>query len=250
MHALLLVTATLAALSGCAGAGNAARTQVVSLVSSATATRETADLWNAWADTHLCDGDIVFMRGDCYMLLGTVNFSDVCADLTDSRFSHIGLVAVEDGQAYVYDIRNKGCLRTRFGALITDRQLHQLAIKRHSEASADAMARAALFCRNAYWNREKYDDELKLNNDRMYCTELVEDAYRTAGYTLSEPVAIEDFPNCERHRKTLQFVRAVTSIELDQKVLLPGNDRYGIWSNRSLHLILDLEDTRTPPSSD
>lgn len=205
--------------------------------------------WNDWADTCLQNGDIVFMRGDCYMLLGTVNFSELSTDLTDSRFSHIGMVAIEDGQAYVYDIRNKGCLRTRFGELLAHRQLHQVAVKRHREASAESLALAAAYCRNVYQRREKYDGQLKLDNDRLYCTELVENAYQNAGFRLSEPVAIQDLPNYDRHLRTIQFVRAVTSIEPDQVVLLPGNDQFGVWASPQLDLILDLADTKVLPTA-
>ncbi len=183
------------------------------------------------------------------MLLGTVNFSDLSSDLADSRFSHIGLVAVEDGQTYVYDVRSQGCLRTRFGTLLTDRLLHQAAIKRHRELSADNQRAISDFCRQVYRRKERYDDRLKLDNGRLYCTELVESAYRTAGFTLSEPVAIHDLPNYERHLKSIQLVRAMTRIEPDQPVLVPGNNRIGVWSNSKLDLVLDLPDTKVRPAS-
>lgn len=204
--------------------------------------------WNEWADAHLQNGDIVFMRGDCYMLLGTVNFSELSTDLTDSRFSHIGLVAIEDGQAYVYDIRTSGCLRTRFGELLAHHQLHQVAIKRHREASPESLAQAAAYCRAVFQRHEKYDDQLKLDNARLYCTELVQNAYQQAGFRLSEPIAIQDLPNYDRHLNAIQFVRAVTTIEPDQPVLLPGNERFGIWACEQLDLILDLPDTKVRPT--
>lgn len=183
------------------------------------------------------------------MLLGAVNFSDLSSDLADSRFSHIGLVAIEDGQAYVYDVRSQGCLRTRFGTLLTDRLLHQVAIKRYRELSADNQQAITDFCRQVYRRKERYDDQLKLDNGRLYCTELVESAYRTAGFTLSEPVAIHDLPNYERHLKSIQLVRAMTRIEPDQLVLVPGNDQIGVWSNSMLDLVLDLPDTKVRPVS-
>lgn len=203
--------------------------------------------WNAWGDAHLRNGDIVFMRGDCFMLMGTVNFSEVSTDLTDSRFSHIGLVVIDGGEAYVYDVRNEGSLRTRFGELLAHRQLHQVAIKRHRQATFDEVGQVASFCRSVYAKQDKYDDQLTLDNGRLYCTELVEEAYRSAGYALSEPIPICDLPGFARHTRTIQFVRAVTSIEPDQPVLLPGNERFGVWSNPDLELILDLPDTKVHP---
>lgn len=232
---------------GCATGRPVAVTPIASWMPLRSDTRaDRISLWNHWADAHLQNGDIVFMRGDCFILMGTVNFSELSADLTDSRFSHIGLAAIENGQCYVYDIRNQGCLRTRFGELLADRDLHQVSIKRHRLASAEATSRVVAFCRQVYERREKYDDQLRLDNNRLYCSELVELAYRSAGYELSEPVAIQDLPHFDKHQKAIQFVRAVTSIEPDQLVLLPGNDRLGIWSNPDLELVLDVPDTKTP----
>ena len=236
---------------GCSSTRSVSSTPMFSLLPAQNETRAvTIREWNEWADAHLQNGDIIFMRGDCYMLMGTVNFSELSTDLTASRFSHIGLVAIEDRRAYVYDIRNQGCLRTRFGELLANRQLHQVAVKRHHDASSDDLEATAAFCRAVYGRREKYDDQLKLSNGRLYCTELVEEAYRSAGYRLSEPVAIEELPNYGRHLKTIQFVRAVTSIEPDQLVLLPGNERIGVWANPALGLVLDLQDTRLRPDLD
>ncbi len=249
-HALTAAIVAMGIASGCSTARSVSTMPVVSLLPLGGNVRaETTRQWNDWADAHLRDGDIVFMRGDCYLLMHTVNFSELSTDLTDSRFSHIGLVAIENGQAHVYDLRNEGCLRTRFGNLLAHRQLHQVAVKRHRDASPEALARTAVFCRTVFEKRAKYDDQLKLDNDRLYCTELVEEAYRSAGYRLSEPVAIQDLPNYGRHLKAIQFVRAVTSIEPDQRVLLPGNEQFGVWANPDLELILDLPDTKVRPAS-
>ncbi len=247
-----LVTAILATVisTGCSMTRPVSVTPMAALLPTGNNARaETTHQWNEWADAHLRDGDIVFMRGDCYLLMHTVNFSELSTDLTASRFSHIGLVAIENGQAHVYDLRNEGCLRTRFGNLLAHRQLHQVAVKRYRDASPEALARTAVFCRTVFEKRAKYDDQLKLDNDRLYCTELVEEAYRSAGYRLSEPVAIQDLPNYGRHLKAIQFVRAMTSIEPDQPVLLPGNEQFGVWSNSELELILDLPDTKVRPTS-
>lgn len=205
------------------------------------------DAWNDWADAQLQNGDIVFMRGDCYLLMGTVNFSQLCADITDSRFSHIGLVAIENGQAHVYDLRSKGCLRTRFGELVSDRQLHQMAIKRHRSATAEERQQMAEFCRTVYRRHEPYDHDLKPDDSRLYCTELVEYAYRSVGYSLSESVAIQDLPHYAGHTKTMQFARTVTAIEPDQPVLIPGNEQIGVWANPDLELVLDLPDVKVLP---
>ena len=249
---IFLVTAILATAisTGCSATRTVAMAPMAALLPARNDVRaETARQWNDWADAHLQNGDIVFMRGDCYMLMRTVNFSELSTDLTDSRFSHNGLVAIEDGRAYVYDIRNKGCIRTRFGDMLADRQLHQVAVKRLRDASPESLVLTAAFCRSVFEKHAQFDSQFKLNNDRFYCTELVEEAYRSTGYRLSEPVAIQDLPNYSRHARTIRLARAVTHIEPDQPVLLPGNEQFGIWANPELELILDLPNTKVGPPS-
>jgi hypothetical protein len=244
----ITIAAMLATGSGCAGTRSATGPMTSLLPIRNDARAQHLREWNDWADTHLQNGDIVFMRGDCLMWLGTVNFSELCADLTDSRFSHSGMVAIEDGQAYVYDIRSKGCIRTRFGELLAERDLHQVAIKRHRDASPEARSEVAAYCQGVYRRREKYDDRFKLDNDRLYCSELVENAYQKIGLKLSDPIAIQDLPNYDRHLPAIQFVRAITSIEPDQEILVPGNEQIGIWANPALELVLDLPDTKSRPT--
>lgn len=250
LHPMWITFAILLAVgSGCAASRSTQGTISSLLPLRRDARAEHLHAWNSWADTHLQNGDIVFMRGDCLMWLGTVNFSDLCADLTDSRFSHSGLVAIEDGEAYVYDIRSKGCIRTRFGELLAERDLHQVAIKRHRDASPASRSEVAAYCQGVYRRREKYDDRFQLDNDRLYCSELVENSFQQVGLKLSDPIAIQDLPNYQRHIQTVQFVRAITSIEPDQKILVPGNDQIGIWANPALDLILDCSNTKTLPEN-
>lgn len=208
---------------------------------------ELAAAWNDWGTRNLQNADVIFMRGECYLMMGTLNFSDLSTDLTASRFSHIGLVAVEEGDVVVYDIRTQGCFRTRFGELLADRKLHQVAVKRHRCVDHASRDQIASFCRELYLQHPKYDDDLKLDNQRLYCTELVEEAYRSTGYPLSEPVAIQDLPNYDRHRRGFQLVQAVSNIEPEQKLLIPGNDQIGIWANPDLQLVLDLPSTKVYP---
>ena len=247
---LLVTVALLACGLGCSSTKSAAVVPVGLFQTARTnQTSEQIHDWNAWGDANLRDGDIVFMRGDCYLMMGAFNFSDVSTEIADSRFSHIGLVAIEEGQAFVYDLRSEGCLRTRVGELLAHRQLHQAAIKRHRQVSPEELSRVTDFCRDVFAKQDKYDSDLKLDNARLYCSELVEEAYRTAGYRLSDPIRIQDLPNYGQRPKTMQCVYALTKIEPDQAVLVPGNDQIGIWANPMLDLVLDLPDTKVRPRS-
>ncbi len=206
-----------------------------------------ADAWNEWADAHLQDGDILFVRAEGYILMGTVNFSELSTDLTSSRFSHTGMVAIENKRAVVYDIRNSGMHRAALGELFADKHIHQAAIQRVSHAPHEARRAAVTYCREAYRDRKKFDNDFRLDNQRLYCSELIELAYRSGGISLSEPIRLRDLPHFDRHAKQIQLASAITAVEPDQLVYVPGNEEIGIWSNPDLSLILDVPDTKAMP---
>ena len=131
--------------------------------------------------------------------------------------------------------------------MLADRHLHEVAIKRLRGISPDALAGIADFSRGLHDRHEKFDVDLKLDNGRLYCSEMVELAYRSVGHPLSEPIPIDQLPNYGKHPQAIQFVRAMTRIEPDQPVLLPGNERFGIWCNPDLDLVVDLPDVKVPP---
>lgn len=119
--------------------------------------------------------------------------------MTDSRFSHVGLIAMEEGQAVVYDIRNSGVHRTQVGEMFADRHFHEAAIKRASHVSPEIRSAAVAYCRTALRDGRKFEADFRFDNDRLYCSELVELAYRESGLSLSEPLRLRDLPNYERH---------------------------------------------------
>ena len=55
--------------------------------------------WDRWGRGHLRDGDLVFRLGDTRILWGYFPLSWFIARATGSRFSHVGLVAVEAERA-------------------------------------------------------------------------------------------------------------------------------------------------------
>src|SRR4051794_29708793 len=53
--------------------------------------------WHEWGRAVLRDGDIVFRMGDARTLYSVFPFSRFLAAASGSRFSHTGIVAIEDG---------------------------------------------------------------------------------------------------------------------------------------------------------
>ncbi len=208
-------------------------------------TRSAEELaWDRWADVHLRSGDLVFVRGDSRILFGLVNFSQLCTDVADSRFSHVGLVSREPDGVYVYDVVVGGPRHISFGKFATDNEISLIAVKRLKLEYRNHIPAALDYCHTARDSSCKFDTEFKLDNGDFYCSELVELAFRHAGLPLSEPIRIDHLPRIgELPATTKILIATMTNIRMDQAIFVPGNDQIGIWSCPHLELVLDATKT-------
>ena len=206
------------------------------------------DLWEQWAADNLQSGDLLFILGESRILMGLVNFSKLTTDLADSRFSHVAVVSRENGEFVVYDIMIDGPRRTPFGQFMADRRVWEIAVKRLRPEYRAHIPRAIAYCQQVYESDTPFDENFRLDNGSLYCTEFIELAFRHAGLPLSEPVRIDQLPGFDQvSDTTVRLVRAATSIDPEQKILLPGNERTGVWSCPCLELVLDATDASSPP---
>jgi hypothetical protein len=245
----LLAAIVAAAVSGCSTTGQrlpALPSQL--LASSAFSRRPIADQWQQWAKENVQSGDILFIQGESHILLGLVNFSQVCMQLTDSRFSHVAVAAREGSELVVYDIIRDGARRTPWGDFVGDRRVHTLAVKRLRPEYRDRIPAALAYCRQVYESGVPFDQSFQLGNDRLYCSELIEIAFRKAGLPLSATVRIDQLPGYAKLRApTKQLLETATPLRSSQEVLIPGNDTQGIWASPCLELVLDATKIANPP---
>ena len=203
--------------------------------------------WDDWAAAHLQDGDIVFLQGSGNFVLGFIDFSRLSRQVVDSDFTHVGVAAVEDGQVYIYDVDQPGPGRIPFGTMMASPHVKAVAIKRLRPHCGYAIAPALAYCRRVYQSKLPFDRKLKLGNDRLYCAEMVELAFRSGGQVLSRPVCWKDLPRVDEYPLSVGLIRTFTGIQMDDRVVLAGNDRLGLWSSPDLQLVLALTDSSSRP---
>ncbi len=76
--------------------------------------------WDRWGHTVLKDGDILFRQGDARLLFGYFPFSRFIARTSGSRYSHTGIVSIENGDPFVYDTTKAGVRRQPFHVWVLD----------------------------------------------------------------------------------------------------------------------------------
>ena len=148
--------------------------------------------WDQWGRKVLRDGDIVFRLGDARILHGLFPMSRFYANCSNSKFSHTGIVAIEDNELVVYDTTGTGVARQPFCVWILD-NVGCIGVKRlRKDLREAAVPKILAYCRKVFVEQPPFDYELGLDDSELYCVEMTEKAYRYAGLPLSEPVKIGD----------------------------------------------------------
>lgn len=189
--------------------------------------------WDAWGRANLRDGDVAFRMGDSRAFFGLLPFSDLSAAMADSRFSHTGIVAIEAEAPVVYDTNKQGPRRQPFAAWALD-AIGPVEIRRPRPEHQRRVPAALAYCREVYRRETPFDHTLKLDDDELYCAEMVEKAYRSAGLPLCEPTRIADLPRYGDFPGPIRLIRLLSSLEPDQAVVVPGNERIGLLSSPAL----------------
>jgi hypothetical protein len=183
--------------------------------------------------------------GDARAAWGLFPFSKVSAAIAHSRYSHSGIVAIEGGEAVVYDTTTTGPQRHPLGVWVLDARGHVAVRRPRPEYQAYAPG-AVEFCRAVYRAQTPFDYDMKLGDDHLYCIEMTERAYRSAGLPLSEAVSLHHLPGYHEFPWVVRILKLATPMEPEQKAFVIGNDNLGIWSSPALELVYETPDGRPP----
>jgi hypothetical protein len=198
--------------------------------------------WKHWGRDGLQEGDIVFRLGDARALRGIFALSWFIARATGSPFSHTGIVAIEDGVAMVYDCSSEGVRCMPFEVWMQD-CVGPMGVKRLKPEHERHIPGVIGYCRKVFEQEVPFDFEFRLDDSALYCLELTEKAFRSQGLKLSEPVRIGDWEHLNAYPLTALATPYVTTLMLDhpltleQPVIVPGNDRQGIWASPILETV-------------
>lgn len=210
--------------------------------------------WDRWGRQTLKDGDLVFRLGDTRILWGHFPLSWFIARASGSRYSHVGVVAIEPDGPVVYDCGAAGIQRQPFAIWIGD-NMGGFGAKRLKVEQRVHIAGAIAYCRQAFETQVPFDFEFSLDDEKLYCVELVEKAFRSQGLTLSQPVRIGDWKNIGQFPVSAYSIIGGSHfllkapISLEQPVFVPGNDREGIWCSKWLETLAVTEPTPAQDTS-
>ncbi len=195
--------------------------------------------WHVWGTKVLRDGDIVFRLGDARVGRGYFRFSRWLASVSNSPFSHTGIVAIEEEGPVVYDTTRTGVNRQPFCVWALD-NVGSIGVRRLKLEYRKAVPKVLAYCRKVFAQKVPFDYELSDDDSKLYCIELTEKAYRAAGVKLSDPIKLGDMERASDYPLSMIGLRLASEYALerplsfDQLVYFPGNERYGIWSAKQM----------------
>ena len=201
-----------------------------------------------WADfgrRTIQDGDILFRYGYSYRPYEIVT-SRVIAGVEDDRFSHNGLAHWEGDTLYVYDAEPppQGVRKIPFEFWMLDTANDSLVVKRPRPEYGCFIPQALAYCEDAWLRQVPFDTALRPDDERLYCTEMIEKAYRSAGVVLSEPLPIRCMPHYRRWLPIYPLLVTFTEIRVDVPVFALGNPHYGMYGSPVLETVYEQSPDR------
>jgi len=195
--------------------------------------------WHQWGKKVLRDGDVVFRLGDARVGRGYFRFSRWFANASNSKFSHTGIVAIEQEGPVVYDTTRTGVARQPFCVWVLD-NVGSIGVRRLKPEYQKAVPKVVAYCRKVFAEQVPFDYELSGDDSKLYCVEMTEKAFRAAGLKLSDPIRLGDMERASEYPLSMLTLRFASEYALerplsfDQLVFFPGNERHGIWSAKQM----------------
>ena len=165
------------------------------------------------------------------------------ARASNSKFSHTGIVAIEVEGPVVYDMTRTGRVSATvlcLGSITSARSGSSDCVPEYKKAIPKVLA----YCRTKFDEKVPFDYQLSEDDDALYCIEMTEKAYRSAGIELSRPIRLGDMERASEFPFQMFGLRFASRYALDrplsfdQLVFFPGNDNHGIWSARQLMTVV------------
>jgi Permuted papain-like amidase enzyme, YaeF/YiiX, C92 family len=196
--------------------------------------------WAEFGRRNIEEGDILFRYGKSYKPYENFT-SRVIAGIEDNRYSHDGIAHWEGDTLYIYDAEPlpQATRKIPFEFWVLDVADRSLVIKRLKPEFQCYIPKAVAYCEDVYQKQIPFDDGLNPDDERLYCSEMIEKAYRSAGLVLSETVPITCLPHYQRWLPIKPLVTLFTPIQLDRPVFALGNAYYGTYGSPLLETVYE-----------
>jgi uncharacterized protein YycO len=178
-----------------------------------------------------CGNNETFKDGDIIFHTSKSSQSKMIQDVTESKYSHVGIIYIKDGQTYVLEaiqpvkitplneFINRG-LDSKYTVVRYNKDLSENQLKRMFEYGYSQLGK-------------NYDLKFEWSEDKMYCSELVYKIYESAGIKLCGINKFSDYDISSDEVQNEINLRYKTKININEPVVTPVD----LYKTLSVHTI-------------
>jgi len=166
-----------------------------------------------------CYNDDNFKNGDIIFHTSKSSQSKMIQDVTQSKYSHVGIIYIKDGETYVMEAvqpvkvtpldvfieRGVGSEYTvmRYKGNLSEEDLNKMYEYGSSQLS------------------KNYDSKFQWSDNTMYCSELVYKIYETVGVELCDKNTFSDYNLSSKEVQTAINKRYNTELNMNEPIVTP-----------------------------
>lgn len=185
----------------------------------------------------LQEGDIIFRLSDARVLNNKISFSRLIADLCKSDFSHAALVyKITDEGVIIADVSILGIERKFLRDWYID-ETTNVVVKRPKPQYQKYKPKVLEELHRLVEKDVLYDEHFTIDDDKYYCTEVVDHCFRVAGLPLADAIKIKNLP---AFNLVHSLASVIAQVDVNTEVIVAGNDNIGLFSSPFLETVIDL----------
>lgn len=180
-----------------------------------------------------CNNNEDFKSGDIILHTSTSTQSKMIQDVTNSKYSHVGIIYIKDGQTYVMEAVQPVKL-TPIDEFINRGVDGKYTVVRYKgKFTKDDMKKMYDYASSQLG--KNYDLKFQWSEDTMYCSELVFKMYYNAGIQLCNINQFKDYNLSSKEVQNAIKIRYNTEINPEELVVTPVD----LYNGRSTYVIFD-----------
>lgn len=164
-------------------------------------------------------GDYTPKNGDIIFHTSKSNQSQMISDVTKSKLTHVGMIFINDGEAYVYEAVQPVKLTPITEWIKRGVDSKYTVLRSKKDISSEDLVTMKNY--GLAQLGKGYDIKFQWSDNKMYCSELVYKVYEQIGVNLSEKHTFEDYTLNSKAVKDAIKKRYGKSFNINEVIVTP-----------------------------
>lgn len=181
-----------------------------------------------------CNNDQNFKNGDIIFHTSKSSQSKMIQEVTESKYSHVGIIYIKDGETYVMEAVQPVKV-TPLNVFINRGVNSEYTVMRY-KGNLSEQDLSKMYEYGSSQLGKNYDLKFQWNDKTMYCSELVYKIYESVGVELCDKNTFSDYNLSSEEVRTAIKNRYKTELDMNEVVVTPvdlseSNLLYTVFDN-------------------